>query len=757
MPKAHGAQQEVGLWPGMVPVASEEASVGSSYNLRSLPAGAYVVAGLLGLLVALAFAGSQELLSADRWLRLLLVLPAGAVAGALAVIVYLAVLGAGTQGLAGYRRSRRRRLLELALGETETDLAATVDDAMSRPLQARLGVLHLLLGNATAGVRHLKRAEEEGDEDAALFNNVGVALLVQNRLDRAAQALYAAARRDPREPAVRLNLCLLERRMGRPQQALKHLRQAGNAAQDRRWRHLQAELETRDGRPDVAAAMLRELLDGASRDAVAHNTLGVAMAIGGEYAGAEECFGRALSGCYGLGAAHANLGLVEYRRGRLRAAHRRLRLAAQLSPEEACIQLNLGVICHQRRLYDSSKAAFRAALQLDPQMHEAHVDLAVALLDQERYDEALLAAEQALRLAPESGPALLAYGAALYHLMRYDEAITQFEAAAADPVTADLAYHNVGLAYAVSGRLDPALEAIQHAIELAPSRIAHQEALAYAYHINGDLTAAYQAYHSLVLTAHTAAVCYHLGLCDYVLDRHQTAIEWFEEALAADAGLYQSYYPLGCAYAALGDGEKALEFWARGLEHEPESAELLCNLGLAYYQRGQTEEALSLLRRAYFVKPDDPYFNNNLALAYCQAGRYDRAAEFFENCVDLMPDSVVARCNLGLAYYLSDLVDAAVEQWTIAAKVDPTYYQQRQAEDLKNTFDETHLRALEVDWRSRALPRLPLNSGFLTRYVTQLPDLPWHVIATQDLGISDEEMAHWCDPQFRLVRPIADD
>jgi len=246
----------------------EEASVASSYNLRSLPAGAYGLAGALGLLVALAFAGSQELLTPARWVRLLLVLPVGALSGALAVTVYLAVLASSHAAVDGLRRKRRRASLERALATTEEALSGAVRDDEERAVQSRLGLLHLLLGNGTAAVRHLKRTEQEDEGEAALFNNVGVALLLQNRLDRAGQALYAAARRAPREPAVRLNLCLLERRLGRPHQALKHLRQAGVEARDRRWQHLQAELETRDGRPGVASAMLRDLLDGSTRDAV---------------------------------------------------------------------------------------------------------------------------------------------------------------------------------------------------------------------------------------------------------------------------------------------------------------------------------------------------------------------------------------------------------------------------------------------------------------------------------------------------------
>ena len=754
---AHHSPNSATAWPGPGPVQPEEASLAGRNNLRSLPAGSYLLASLLGLLVAFAFAGSQELLTPERWRRLVLVLTLGACAGWLALAVYLTVLAAGHRMVDRLRAARRHARMEHQVELTEAELAATRDEAVERRLLQRVGVLHLLLGNGTSAVRHLKRAEEETDDTPWLFNNVGVALALQSRLERAHQVLTAAARRDPREAATRLNLCLLERRMGRPHNALKHLRQAGEAAKGRRWRLLQAELETRDGRPTVAGAMLRELLDDGSRDAAAQNTLGAALAADGEYAAAEECFRKALASRYGYGAAHANLGLIDYRNGRLRTALRRLRGAARLAPTEPYVHVAAGVVSHRLQRMEESKAAFRQALQLEPTLFEAHADLAEALLDQNRYEEALLAAEQALRGEPDSGAARLSYGSALYHLSRYDEAIVQFEQATADPSTAALAYHDLGLTFAVSGRLDPALEAIRTAVELEPETGLHQRALAYAFHINGELTDAYNVYRGLVLTDHSASVCYHVGLCDYVLDRHQTAIEWFEEALAADPALHQCFFPLGCAYAAQGRPDRALEYWTKGVEHEPESAELLCNLGLAHYQRGNTEEALSLLRRAYFVKPDDPYFNNNLALVYCQAGRYDRASEFFENTVDLMPDSVVAHCNLGLSFYLSDLVDAALEQWTVAAKVDPGYYQRRQAQDLKNTFDETHLRALDVDWQSRALPQHPLTAGFLTRYVTQLPDLPWHVIVTQDLGFSDEEMLRWSDAQFRIVPAVEDD
>jgi len=262
---------------------------------------------------------------------------------------------------------------------------------------------------------------------------------------------------------------------------------------------------------------------------------------------------------------------------------------------------------------------------------------------------------------------------------------------------------------------------------------------------------AYRAYQEVLGLERSPWVCYHLGLTDYAMARYEPALEWLVEALAKQPGLHQAYFPLGCAHAALNHAVQALSCWERGLSSAPASPALLSNVGLAYYRRKRTAEAIDALRRAFFVRPDEPSFANNLALAYAQAGRYDQSADFFAKAVALRPKSVIARCNLGLAYYLGGMVEKAVEEWTWASQVDPRYFQRRQRQELQNTFDDVELRALDVDWQSRALPVPPITAGYLPRFLAPVPALPWQVVVTEDMTTSGESLREWQDERFALL------
>lgn len=718
--------------------------------IKSASNSAVALAAGLGLLLGVLIAGMAGFLTPFAAAPALLILLGCALAGAAAVVVFGLIVERGRVGRLRERAAQRRALLDQELDRARQQLAAGTADPEA--LNARLGTLLLLRDEPGEALRYLKLADHDEQQSGLLYNNAGVALALQGRHEKAAKALRAAARRLEDDPAVELNRCLAALRADDLKSALRHLRAAGEAADGGAWRQVRALLETRRENPERAVGILQELRDETDGDdPLQINALGVALAERGSLDEAERTFEQALTVDSRLAAAQANLGLVALLNGRYRQALANLRRAVSLDPALELAHSNLGIVHHLLGDFDDSKNAWRTALQLNGGLVAAHHNLSQAYLEQRRHEEALLAAEQALRHRPEETASRINYGCALFHLRRLDEAAEQFELCAEQTPKSALAHHDLGLAYAVSGRLDPAIAAFQKAAELEPQEPSHRQAIAYTYHINGLQREAHRAYEELLSDGKTAELCYHAGLCDYALGRHEMAVNWFEEALRLRPEMTQTQFPLGCAYAACDRADLALQYWEKGLEGEPESPDLLSNLGLAYYRLGRNDESMSALRRAYFVRPDDPTFCNNLALAYARAGRFQRAADFFENTVDITPDSVVARCNLGLAYYLSGRVEEALEVWTDASKVDPNYYLRRQKSDLTNTFDDVELRAPDLDWQSRALPRLPITAGFCHRFIAQLPDLPWQVMVTEDMVSDGEQARAWQDAKFAVV------
>lgn len=136
------------------------------------------------------------------------------------------------------------------------------------------------------------------------------------------------------------------------------------------------------------------------RNALAHNTLGTALAARGRHADAIEQYGRAIEIRPGYALAHNNLGEVLARVGRLDEAVVHYREALRLQPGFAWAHNNLGAAFQAQGRLDDAAAAFREALRLAPAYAEAHNNLGVVLALRGEPAAALEQFEAALRLRP---------------------------------------------------------------------------------------------------------------------------------------------------------------------------------------------------------------------------------------------------------------------------------------------------------------------------------------------------------------------
>ena len=166
-----------------------------------------------------------------------------------------------------------------------------------------------------------------------------------------------------------------------------------------------------------------------SKNYIAHDNLGIALAAQGRRDEAIDHYMRALQLSPDYFVAHYNLGNVLARQGKLPEAIDHYERALQLSPDYAEAHYNLGnALASQGKLKEAIDH-YERALQLKPDAAEIHNNLGVALVRQGKRDEAIDHYERALQLKPDHANARNNLGIALAGQGKLPEALPHFQQA----------------------------------------------------------------------------------------------------------------------------------------------------------------------------------------------------------------------------------------------------------------------------------------------------------------------------------------
>ena len=140
----------------------------------------------------------------------------------------------------------------------------------------------------------------------------------------------------------------------------------------------------------------------------------------------ETLFTRALAVTENNDVAHAHLGMLRGRQGRLEEAEAHLREALRIHPSSALARVDLGMLLIQHKKPDEALVEFRVALRLDPGFTAARIGLGTVFSDSGRLDEAVVQFQEAISADPMNAEAHDRAGTALARLSRYDEAYAHF-------------------------------------------------------------------------------------------------------------------------------------------------------------------------------------------------------------------------------------------------------------------------------------------------------------------------------------------
>lgn len=255
-----------------------------------------------------------------------------------------------------------------------------------------------------------------------------------------------------------------------------------------------------------------------------------------------------------------------------------------------------------------------------------------------RDSDAVIPWQQALALDPDAAANRLRLAELFERLGRSDEALEH---------------------YALAARSEPATATVQYAYGLALAR----------QHAFDQAEAVFR--HCLSLDAGTIDASFQRARCLQALDRHNEAIDQYEDTLARQPDNPEAHVNLSAIYRSLGNLDKAVEQSELALDLQPDSVSALNNLGLAMCDLGQHATAATFLKTAHQAEPDNPITVHNLGVALHACGALSESEKFLRQALALRPDWPEAIRSLGNLYRETGRLVEAAALYSDAIKRHP--------------------------------------------------------------------------------------
>lgn len=340
---------------------------------------------------------------------------------------------------------------EIALAESKTDEA---EKAFSRVIElnpkpnsqnarAHSGLAEILYAanKHAEAIAEAKAAIAAGDDRAATFTLLGVALTVTNKFDEALPALDEAVKREPKNAAALLYRAEVFIAKNKPNEAAADLRAALAIEPSTRTKLRLAALLAQAKQFDAAIAMFQEVVNAEPENSGARTGLTAALIDSGKAADAVTHLEQLIK--------------AEPNRAVLRAQLAELLLPKQ--PEKALEQ-------------------YRAAAELDPKNASHHVGVASALVKLRKFQEAVDVLKPVLAANPAGDVVYFAHtnmATALFELDDFPNAAGEFlwildhQAKRGDQKRTAITLYFLGICLDKTGNYEQALKAYTEFMELA--------------------------------------------------------------------------------------------------------------------------------------------------------------------------------------------------------------------------------------------------------------------------------------------------
>jgi tetratricopeptide (TPR) repeat protein len=312
-------------------------------------------------------------------------------------------------------------------------------------------------------------------------------------------------------------------------------------------------------------------------------------------------------------------------------------------PDSVNVWWAVGVTQGNLGHYLRSLEAFRKIAQLEGPTGDNWTNQAIALNELNEWEEARQCAKSALDMAPKSVLAWAQVGLAAGHLNDDEQALEAFsKAAEIGGATAEL-WRFQSTALNNLGRGAEALVAAESALAMEPNGIASRIQLGIAAAMLGQPERALQAFREAAeLGGPTANLWTWQAILLNHLDRREEALHCAESAVSLDPDHVSAWQQLADAAGVLGRHEQALCAFRKVAGLAGQTASLWTNQVIALNQLGRGAEAIQCAKAALEIDPRRGKVWLFLGQALMNLGEdgqaldaLRRAAEYMEPCVEV--------------------------------------------------------------------------------------------------------------------------
>ncbi len=256
-------------------------------------------------------------------------------------------------------------------------------------------------------------------------------------------------------------------------------------------------------------------------------------------------------------------------------------------------------------------------------------------------------------------------------------------------------------AFAFAGEVEQAVQVGIRAVTLDSQSSLAWGSLALACALQEKPDAVAQKFTKAV-SEHPAAASvfyYNLGLHKMRIGKKKEAVELFEKTLQAQPNNVEALQALGETLLYLGEFERAAKVLQRALEVNPADAQTHANLGWALLKQRKNAEAVDALRTAIKLDPKSAAYHNDLAQALTGLKREAESKQEFRRTIELDPNLWDAHYNLGNLLAMEGNLPEAVTEFREAIRIMPTqghvhfslgmvFYRQGKIDEAIGEFEE---------------------------------------------------------------------
>ncbi|MCZ8040634.1 MAG: tetratricopeptide repeat protein, partial [Microcystis sp. LE17-20A] len=305
-------------------------------------------------------------------------------------------------------------------------------------------------------------------------------------------------------------------------------------------------------------------------------------------------------------------------------------------------------------------------------------------------------------------------GGQLWRLERYEEAIKAFDEAIKqnDPDNVYLAWYGKGLALFELDKDQPAIEALQQAINTLPKRedlkkfhssILQKQSVVYRYLENYEqaLTVINQAIslvpnnpnyynekggvlielkrydeglaaiNQAINLAPRAAWYGNRGLVYHNQQKYELALSDYNKAIDINPNFAMAYNNRGNLYQDLQKYELALDDYNKAIELNRNFAGAYNNRGILYRRQQKYKLALDDYSKAIDINPNFAGAYNNRGVLYHNQQKYELALSDYSKAIDINPNFAMAYNNRGTLYYNQQKYELALSDYSKAIDINP--------------------------------------------------------------------------------------